>query len=244
MSFEECKKLIQKFLRLASENGDIKNAEIDSLATFNFENLNNKEKYGIKSNYRDYKNRDKNGDPHYDSSRLARLIYYVLWGNHEYTDYKLSNLTNADTCFDAGENNFGGDTLITTVAFDGDTTIGNFMILPKGKASNGKTINQYRGVGSGFKDDFYEFMDILEHLYKKEPVEDTIWQELFENKYNAVFFNSIGNFQNFVEFFMLDGWKELADENKEKMENFDKEKMENFVKQRSEKICERLKKLF
>ena len=232
----ECIDLIKEFLD---------GKDILYFKNFPFRDLQEEKINKYHGKYRHYKSQDKEtGKYHDDSSRLARLIYYVLWGNHEYTDYKLSNLTNADTCFDAGENNFGGDTLITTVAFDGDTTIGNFMVLPKGKASNGKTINQYRGVGSGFKDDFYKFMDILEHLYKKEPVEDTIWQELFENKYNAVFFNSIGNFQNFVEFFMLDGWKELADENKEKMENFDKEKMENFVKQRSEKICERLKKLF
>lgn len=246
MSFEECKKLIQEFLRLASENADIKNAEIDSLATFNFENLSNKEKYGVRSNYRDYKNRDKNGDPHYDSSRLARLIYYILWGNHEYTDYKLSNLTNADTCFDAGEKTFSGDTLITTVAFDGDTTIGNFMILPK---NNYQTyyFNQYRGQQQN--DKFFEFMKKMKELFdnkdkilEKNENDLDIWENLL--KVNKDYFNDIDNFNHFVEFFMLDGWKELADENKEKMENFDKEKMENFVKQRSERICERLKKLF
>ena len=227
----ECKDLIKKFLSLAVKSGDILKEDIGSLSAFNFKDLK-KDIYNVRPSYRVYINYDKNGIPHDDSSRLARLIYYILWGNHEYTDYKLSNLTHVDSCFAAGENTFGGDTLITTVAFDGDTTIGNFMILPK---NNYQTyyFNPYRNQKQN--DDFSEFMKEMEDLFnnkdkilEKHENDLDIWENLL--KVNKDYFNDIDNFNRFKEFFMLEDWDKLSPE--------------EFVKQRSERICERLKKLF
>ena len=227
----ECKDLIKKFLSLAVKSGDILKEDIGSLSAFNFKDLK-KDIYNVRPSYRDYKNHDKNGIPHDDSSRLARLIYYILWGNHEGTDYKLSNLTHVDSCFDAGEKTFSGDTLITTVAFDGDTTIGNFMILPK---NNYQTyyFNKYRYQKQ--KDVFSKFMKKMKYLFdnkdkilEKHENDLDIWENLL--KVNKDYFNDIDNFNRFEEFFMLEDWDKLSPE--------------EFVKQRSERICERLKKLF
>ncbi len=215
-------KELKDFLIFTEEN-------IYCFSTFNFEGLKNTDKYGKHSPYRDY-----SSDRHDDSSRLARIIYYILWGNHKYNEYGLPNLYDAERInggsFDVGEDKYGCDTLITTEIFNGDKTIGNFIILPKGKVKyclKTTTLNQYRGVGSGHKDDFRKFMNIIKDLYEGNAIDD-IWQELF--KKNETFFSKIGNFSNFISYFMLEGWDELN--------------AEDFVKQRSKKICERLNIFF
>ena len=226
-------KELKNFLELAKELGDISSADISSLATFSFEKLKNNDKY---ESYRVYSSNKDN-----DSARLARIIYYILWGNH--SECGLQNLNDAEYqggSFDCGEDKYGGDTLINkSYEIEGDKTIGNFWILPKGRANN-QTLNQYRNKGSRFYEDLYKFLDVVKKMYNKENVDDNTWQELFDNEKNNLFFigKSEGEegFNKFVEFFMLDGWEELAGENKEKMENF--------VKQRSEKICTELEKIF
>ena len=229
--FGECKNLFYEFL---------KEEKISYFEKFCFKDLYEKKIENYKGKFRAYIYYDKNGVPHADSSRLARIIYYILWGNHEYTRHKFQNLIDADTSFDSGEDKFCGDTLITTNSFDADTTIGNFMILPKGKASNGVTLNQYRGVSSGLNDNFSKFMNIIKNFYEEKAFKDKIWQELFENKYNLDFFNQIGKigekgdkFQNFVEFFMLEDW--------EKLESCNQKEVVLFIKKRSKRICQKLK---
>ncbi len=236
-NLEIYKSQLNGFLELAKDAGDIKENNIECLKDFNFENLKNKNKYGCKSIYRVYSSKKDN-----DSSRLARIIYYILWGNHKYKTYRLQNLYDAEKeegcSFYAGDDKYGGDTLITNKIFTGNTTIGNFMILPKGKVPYGKgttTLNQYKGINPKVKDNLYVFINIIKKLYKHEQIDDNIWNELFDNEDNKDFFiaKSEGEegFKKFLKFYMLENWEELKEGNAEK-----------FVKERGKKICEKLKK--
>lgn len=84
-NLEIYKSQLNGFLKLAKAAGDIEENNIECLKDFNFENLKNKNKYGCKSIYRVYSSKKDN-----DSSRLARIIYYILWEiiKIRRTDYK------------------------------------------------------------------------------------------------------------------------------------------------------------
>lgn len=176
----------------------------------------------------------KSEDVHEDNIYLARLIYMLLFGD------TLPNLNDIHKSFEAGDDKYGGDTL-NKIDSSYYLTIGNFMVLPKGKVTvennTGKatyTLNQYRGPFSGFNDDLYKFINIIKKLYNnKTDIENKIWQELFKN--NKDYFDTFKRsnpkdpFQQFIETNFLEGWEKLKDKNPEVIENF--------IKERGQKIC-------
>lgn len=219
--FLQCKDLINDFLK---ENN------LYSFVDFDFNELNDIKKFGVRSKYRCY-----TSDKHSDSSRLARLIYYIIWGNHEYNKSKewLPLLDDADFSFYCGKEKYGGETIFSNSI----PCIGNFMILPKGKADNGATtLNRYKQ--SCYKDNFFKFMNKMKNIYEKyiEPdvnkkifptdISYPLWQQIIDN--NSFYFNQINTFEKFVKINMLEGWKTIKNE-------------EIFIKNRAERICAILK---
>lgn len=142
MNLSECKKYVKDFLNDNCDKCNL-NEQIEWLKTYNFAQLGIKERV------------------HEDSTTLAKAIHFIIWNN------KLPFLTS----WEEMQANYGGETINTfnslfQEALEGAKlyiseddiefyskvknfhnnylTIGNFMLLPLGKA-NGSTLNTRKG---------------------------------------------------------------------------------------------------
>ena len=167
---------------------------------------------------------------------IAKWIYIVLWCDLTDNKYSLPNLIDV-TSFDFGDNKYGGDTMNPIKESNYYLTIGNFMILPKGKAFNKyTTLNRYRNKGSGYNDDFLKFLQQIDNMYKlnlhkkntNKIDSNNIWEQLFVA--NQSYFNYFPDFSSFINKNLLNDWKLLEENKKEK-----------FVEKRAERICAILK---
>ena len=223
-SFIECKDLIKNFLEMSGNKDNL-----SFLFNFDFRLLETHDKYkGIE--YGKYKALE--GEYGEDNLRLVRLIYYIIWGNYKNNEYALNGFTNADNGF---FKYYGGDAIISNAT----QYIGNFMVLPRGKANNEfTTINIYKK--SCFKDNFYKFILKMESIYqnyiepelnkKKFPtnINQPLWQQIIDN--NNFYFYKINTFKKFIKINMLEGWEYLND----------KKNSDDFINCRSKKMCEKL----
>lgn len=137
--------------------------------------------------------------------------------------------------------------------------LGNFMLLPS-RTLFGKSLNNYRGDFYGWKDYFYIFMENLKKSYNEKNITSDKNKQLYElyllKNENAFFFNHI-SFEDFIEKFYLQGYKNLRTVNnkyvnwKDLLKNRDKqdikivlefiENAKEFIKNRSEVLVKILK---
>lgn len=171
-----CIDKIREFLYKYIETRNTLNDKIEYLChEFCFEDLktNKDGKYGKRSIYR--------VSDDMDSLRLARMIYYLVWGEYDGNDYAIISLKDVDNTFDAviKGGKYGGETINTYSTLFGSNdekaneifvgsipkevkvfrtkylTLGNFMVLPKGEKLVSKTLNQKKEHYGDYADKFY-----------------------------------------------------------------------------------------
>ena len=198
-----CKNIITEFVNSKYLNGDI-----NKLVSFSFSDLCDDNYFGCKGRFFDE-----------DDTDLARAIMYLIWFN------KIPDLTFDD--IGTGKN-YRGDTLNTYNTLFGRNnqykkyitnsslentilefkkkyvTLGNFMLMPNITKQGKKSINCYRGVGSGWYDYFDIFLNELNKCLNKFDGNDAVLSMLIEE--NDFYFKKINNIKIFCEVNYLDSY--------------------------------------
>lgn len=207
MNLEECKIYLKNFLNEKCKNKDL-GSQLEWLKTYKFTREN-----GVDE----------------DSTTLAKTIYFIIWHTSEHNEYSLPLLTN----WQSMEENYGGETINTFNTLFQDNlegakkyvqvnddefykevekfqnlylTIGNFMLLPKGK-SNGATLNtkkgsynfRYKDYGDLFLFDLFETNNLddlkeankeyFENLSKEEFFKKNFLEDFYKNNQPIIIFN-------------------------------------------------------
>lgn len=188
MNLEECKIYLKNFLDKKCKNKDL-DSQLEWLKTYKFTREN-----GVDE----------------DSTTLAKAIYFIIWHTSKNNKYSLPLLTS----WQSMEENYGGETINTfNTLFQENLegaklyipetenefyekvkefqnlylTIGNFMLLPKGKSS-GATLNTKKG---SYNFRYKDYCDLfLFDLFETNNLDDLkdVNKEYFENLTKEEFF--------------------------------------------------------
>lgn len=187
MNLEECKIYLKNFLDKKYKNKDLA-SQLEWLKTYKFTREN-----GVDE----------------DSTTLAKAIYFTIWHTSKNNKYSLPLLTS----WQSMDENYGGETINTFNTLFQDNlegakkyvkvndefykevekfqnlylTIGNFMLLPKGK-SNGATLNTKKG---SYNFRYKDYCDLfLFDLFETNNLDDLkeANKEYFENLSKEEFF--------------------------------------------------------
>ncbi len=199
--------LINDFINSKYLNGDV-----NQLQYFPFSNLENDKYFGCPNRSFDE-----------DDTNLARAVMYIVWFN------KLPELTYDEI---GSGKRYRGDTINTFNSLFGKedqhkqyvddeninktiddfkkkyVTIGNFMLLPNYDVYNKKgikSINCYRGVGSGWYDYFDKFLFELDKCLSGNTTDSDEKLRILI-KENSFYFDEISSIQKFCEINYLESY--------------------------------------
>lgn len=237
---DDCIEEFKHFLNIEYGETTPLNKQLELFSKFSFNNLFNETYISQKANNDDKLKsfyhklqEDGKGDGkkyHEDSTRLARIVYYIIHNNEYKTEYSLPQLQNF---YDISYNNYSGETLNNFEL----TTIGNFMLLPK-KTYERKSLNTVKGmVCYGYKDYFDLFwIDVFKVLNGISCDNFDLIKKIIDK--NEFYFGTDYFTKKFIKSNFLEDYFDLNNQPKN-LYNHDKEDYkiaQNLVNSRSRKI--------